>query len=132
MRALPTAVALLAGWLLAGPAAAADFTTDVRPVLAKHCVGCHGPEKQKGGLRLDSAAGLRAGGDSGPPVVPGDSAKSRLYQAITGANGVAAMPPKGERLAAAEVGRIKAWIDQGANFPAENGSAGPAVMHWAF
>src|SRR5437868_1437537 len=120
MRALPTAVALAACWLLAGPGAAADFTADVRPVLAKHCVGCHGPEKQKGGLRLDSAAGLRAGGDSGPPVVPGDGAKSRLYQAITGANDVPAMPPKGPRLAAAEVDRIRAWIDQGAKLPAED------------
>ena len=131
MRARPTAVALFACWLLAGPpAAAADFTTDVRPVLAKHCVGCHGPEKQKGGLRLDSAAGLRAGGDSGPPIVPGDSAKSRLYQAITGADDVPTMPPKGDRLSAADVGRIKAWIDQGAKLPADDGAA--KVTHWAF
>src|SRR5262249_6276495 len=125
------AVALLACWLPAGPVSAADFATEVKPVLAKHCASCHGPEKQRGGLRLDSAAGLRAGGDSGAPVVPGDSAEGRLYQATTGASDVPAMPPKGPRLAAAEVGRIKAWIDQGAKLPAED-AAGPKVNHWAF
>jgi hypothetical protein len=133
MRAHPTAAILVACWLLAGPVAAADFTTDVQPVLAKHCVSCHGPDKQKSGLRLDSPAGLRTGGDSGSPVVPGDSAKSRLYQAITGADGVPAMPPKGPRLTAEEVGRIKEWIDQGAKLPAGDGDpAGPKLTHWAF
>jgi hypothetical protein len=133
MRALPTAVALFACGLLAGPAAAADFSADVKPVLAKHCVSCHGPDKQRGGLRLDSAAGLRAGGDSGPPVAAGDSARSRLYQAITGANDVRLMPPRDKqpRLTVAEVATIKTWIDQGAKLPAED-AAGPKATHWAF
>jgi hypothetical protein len=115
------------------PQPAVDFARDVQPILARSCVGCHGPQKQRGGLRLDTAAGLRQGGDSGPPVVPGNSSKSRLYRAIAGTEGKV-MPPKGPRLAAAEVGRIKAWIDQGAKLPAEEkvGAVGPKVAHWSF
>ena len=44
----------------------ADFTRDVKPVLARHCVSCHGPDKQRGGLRLDTAAAARQGGNAGP------------------------------------------------------------------
>src|SRR5207248_912487 len=64
---------LLLAWLvLASPAAAqaVDFTRDVQPIL-KRCVSCHGPEKQRSGLRLDSAAGALRGGDSGPILVRG-------------------------------------------------------------
>jgi hypothetical protein len=139
MRNLLTVAALSASCLpLAGRAGASepavDYARDVQPVLARACAGCHGPQKQRAGLRLDTPAGLRAGGDSGPPVVPGDSAASRLYRAITGADGVAAMPPKGPRLAAAEVVRFKAWIDQGAKFPGEDAgaAAGPKAAHWSF
>jgi mono/diheme cytochrome c family protein len=138
MRDLLTASALAATCLL--PAAwvrasepAVDYARDVQPLLTRTCAGCHGPEKQRGGLRLDTAAGLREGGDSGPPVVPGDSSKSRLYHAITGTNDVKAMPPKGPGLSAAEVALVKAWIDQGAKFPAEEKAGpGPKVTHWSF
>jgi mono/diheme cytochrome c family protein len=135
---LPASALTAACLLLAGRVAAADsavdYARDVQPILTRVCAGCHGPEKQRGGLRLDTAESLRAGGDSGPPVVPGDSSKSRLYHAITGTNEVAVMPPKEPRLTAAEVGRIKAWIDQGAKFPADEkgGAAAPKVAHWSF
>jgi hypothetical protein len=110
-----------------------DFARDIRPILARSCVSCHGPEKQRGGLRLDTAAGLRAGGDSGPPVAPGDSARSRLYRAITGHKDAKVMPPQEPRLAAVDIARIKAWIDQGAKLPArEHVAEGPKVTHWAF
>jgi mono/diheme cytochrome c family protein len=138
MRNLLPAVTLTAVYfLLAGRGAPSgpdvDYARDIRPILARSCVSCHGPDKQRGGLRLDTPAGLRAGGDSGPPVVAGDSARSRLYRAITGAKDVNAMPPKEPRLASAEVDRIKAWIDQGAKFPAQEQVAeGPKVTHWAF
>jgi hypothetical protein len=130
---MPAAVGvLLAGrGVTSGPDV--DYTRDIRPILARSCASCHGPDRQRGGLRLDTAAGLRAGGDSGPPVVPGDSARSRLYRAITGAGDAKVMPPKEPRLAAADIARIKAWIDQGAKLPAqEHVAEGPKVKHWAF
>jgi hypothetical protein len=130
---LSAACLLLAGRVAASEPAV-DYAHDVQPILARACVSCHGPDKQRGGLRLDTGAGLREGGDSGPPVVPGDSSRSRLYQAITGMKDVVAMPPKGPRLTAAEIGRIKAWIDQGAVVPAKEKvlAAGPKVTHWSF
>ena len=74
---------------------AVDFARDVRPIFAKHCVSCHGPDKQRGGLRLDSASAARQGGNSGPAVVPGKSAESRMILALSGSKDVAKMPPKG-------------------------------------
>src|SRR5262245_482868 len=109
-----------------------DFARDIQPIFARSCVSCHGPAKQLNGLRLDSPAGLREGGSSGPAVSPGDSSKSRLYHAVTGSKDVPAMPPKGSRLSATEVGSIKAWIDQGAKFPEEKGTTGAKSGHWAF
>src|SRR5262249_50274202 len=53
-----------------------DFTRDVRPILARSCLGCHGVEKQRGGLRLDSAAEAHKGGNTGPVLKPGDATAS--------------------------------------------------------
>src|SRR5262245_2393890 len=72
-----------------------DFARDVQPLLAKYCVDCHGPKKQKAGLRLDSAAALLKGSDSGAVVVPGKAAGSLVVQALTGAKDVSEMPPEG-------------------------------------
>ena len=58
------------------------FEKHVRPVLAEHCYSCHGPKKQNAGLRLDTTAGLRAGGDSGPVIIPGQPEKSLLLRAV--------------------------------------------------
>ena len=59
-------------------AAAPDFNKDVRPILARHCLGCHGPEKQESGLRLDRRQSLLVGGDSGDPAIrPGTCSASR-------------------------------------------------------
>src|SRR5437762_14259468 len=77
-------------------ARAVDYVQDVKPIFAKHCTASHGAEKQKSGLRLDSVGLAKRGGDSGAAIEPGKSAESLLVQAISGAEGVAAMPPKGE------------------------------------
>ena len=58
------------------------FEKEIRPLLLDKCIGCHGPDKQKGGLRLDSRHGWMTGGDSGPAIVPGDPEKSRLFKAV--------------------------------------------------
>src|SRR5262245_21362913 len=76
-------------------AATEFFEAKVRPILAEHCQSCHGPDKQKNGLRLDSAAAVRKGGESGPAVTAGDPDKSRLIGAIR-YTGEPKMPPKGK------------------------------------
>src|SRR5205807_1932264 len=86
---------------LAGPPTPSDaefFEKRVRPVLAENCFACHGPQKQKGGLRLDSAQALRQGGDSGPVVVPGDQDKSLLLRAVRHAGDLKMPPPPKPRL----------------------------------
>jgi mono/diheme cytochrome c family protein len=92
------------------------FETRIRPVLAQNCLGCHGKDVQKSGLRLDSLAGMKAGGDSGPAIVPGDPTKSLLIQAVKQA-GDLKMPPNGTKLAANEVADLVTWIKMGAPWP---------------
>ncbi len=113
-----------------------DYGRDVRPILTKHCTSCHGAQKQRSGLRLDSVRATRAGGNSGPAVIPGKSGESRLIQAVSGGNDeIPAMPPKGPRLSAGEIARLRAWIDGGAAIPdsetAKQTERG-ASKHWAF
>jgi cytochrome c553 len=94
-----------------------DFARDVRPIFAKSCFGCHGPEKQRAELRLDSKEVALAGSDSGTVIVPGDSAGSRLIHLVAGLEPDKAMPAEGEPLTAEQVGILRAWIDQGAAWP---------------
>ena len=115
------------------------FETSIRPLLVEHCQACHGAEKPKGGLRLDSAAALRAGGESGAVVVAGDSAASLLMAAVR-YEGLE-MPPAG-RLPAEKVALLEEWIRRGAPWPGEGNEAAPVRrtatvtdedrQHWAF
>jgi len=97
-----------------------DFERDVKPIFAAHCYECHGAEKQKKKLRLDvKAVALRA-----PLIVPGDSAGSKLYESLVTTNAKKLMPPpdEAEALAPGQIATIKAWIDQGAAWPAPAGA----------
>lgn len=97
-----------------------DFVHDIRPLFERHCYSCHGAEKQKSGYRLDVRASAMKGGDVGErPILPGDSAHSPLIQYVAGVHPDITMPPKGEALTADQVGVLRAWIDQGARWPAE-------------
>jgi mono/diheme cytochrome c family protein len=127
-----TICALLPGLLTA--AEPVDYTAQVKPIFARHCVGCHGPQMQRSGLRLDSAAGVRDGGNSGPAITPGNSATSLLVKAVTGARGVTAMPQKGPRLSDADIAVLRAWIDAGAPAPKDEKIARTerTSTHWAF
>jgi len=103
---LPTGAAEL------GPGQAeAFFESRVRPLLAAKCQSCHGEKIAEAGLRLDSRPRLLLGGDSGPVVVPGDVAKSRLIAAVKHV-GDLTMPPDG-RLAADEVAALEQWVSAG-------------------
>src|SRR5262245_21600784 len=109
------------------------FESKVRPVLAGHCVECHGSTKASGGLRLDSREGIFKGGDSGPAVVPGDVEQSLLAIAIKhDENEFVQMPPK-VALSPQAVADLRAWIAGGAKWPAT--STAPILSnkpHWAF
>ena len=112
---------------------ATDFVTDVRPILQKHCIGCHGPQKQEGGLRLDQrAAALRGGENYNPAIVPKSSDTSPLFQFVSREDADLRMPPKGDRLSAAEVQTLKEWIDAGADWPDAVADLGERSTHWAF
>jgi hypothetical protein len=106
----------------------AFFETRIRPVLVEKCQACHSnnAKKPKGGLKVDSRAAIRAGGTSGPAVVPGNLDASLLYQAISAADGVEPMPPKA-KLPASVVADFRQWITMGAPDPREGTPAEAAV-----
>jgi mono/diheme cytochrome c family protein len=110
-----------------------DYVRDVKPLFAKHCGKCHGAEKQENGLRLDSAAGALAGGDTGPAVVPGKSAESLLILAVTGtSDDFSQMPPKGPRLSDSQIAMLARWIDAGAKATDERPAVTAKSDHWSF
>jgi mono/diheme cytochrome c family protein len=99
-------------------AANVDFGAQVYPIFEKSCISCHGPEKQKGHLRLDSKAAAFKGGEDGVVLISGNAAKSDLYRRIIlpeGSDDV--MPNKGDPLTKAQTDLIRDWINQGALWP---------------
>jgi len=123
MKAIPLALAgalLFPGLSLAAPPV--DYARDIKPVLAARCVACHGPLKQRSGLRLDTGSFVRKGGKSGPAVAPGNAADSLLIRRVTSADATERMPPEGEPLSSPQVGVVRAWIEQGAKAPAGEAS----------
>jgi hypothetical protein len=110
------------------PAAAKEGVTydkDIRPLFEASCNRCHGPEKPKGGLRLDSAAAVLKGGKEGKVVVPGQSAKSQLVISVARIDAESAMPPKPREVRGkkrTEGGTVQA---AGTNQPAGRAPKGP-------
>ncbi|WP_435017214.1 PSD1 and planctomycete cytochrome C domain-containing protein [Tundrisphaera sp. TA3] len=125
-----TLPALMALALVASPLATVDYPREIKPVLARRCVACHGALKQEGGLRVDTAALMLRGGESGPAIEPGQSDQSLLVEKLTGAGGLR-MPPEGEPLSAKELELVRGWIDQGAHAPEEKPQPDPRD-HWSF
>lgn len=107
-----------------------DFVADIQPLLVSRCLACHGPEKQEGGLRFDRRDAALQGGDSGRSIVPGNSAESLLVKLVAGLEPGRRMPAEGEPLSAEEIGVLRAWIDQGADWP--QGDLDPRRLHWAY
>ncbi|MCU1328755.1 MAG: Protein of unknown function (DUF1553)/Protein of unknown function (DUF1549)/Planctomycete [Bryobacterales bacterium] len=99
-----------------------DFQREIRPVLSDNCFQCHGPDAgtRMAGLRLDLKDGLLGSG----VIVAGKPAESKLYQRISATEDARRMPPAASHkaLTAAQIGRLKLWIEQGA----------PWVEHWAY
>jgi hypothetical protein len=92
------------------------FESQVRPTLVEHCFKCHGPDKHKANLRLDSRAAILAGGDSGPAVVPGNLEESLLITAISHGDEILKMPPSG-KLDAGRISALTDWVKMGAPWP---------------
>jgi mono/diheme cytochrome c family protein len=126
VHALSSAAALSVSGAVSARAEAVSYFDDIKPLLAVHCQKCHGPETQKSGMRLDVAATVFRGGESGKPaIVPAASDRSELMRRISSHDKDDQMPPKGPRLTDAEVARVKQWIDEGAKWPARDD-------YWAF
>ena len=128
-------LAITAGIFLGGSnAGAADaaanpeglklFEAKIRPILHEHCVGCHGPDKQKGKLRLDTREGLLKGGMDEDKVVkviePGDPAKSMIIEAINYKNEDIQMPPpkkkESRKLTDEQIKDMTEWVKLGAPY----------------
>lgn len=105
------------------PADRVDFATQVKPLLARRCFACHGPETGEGGLHLDSAEKALAELDSGArAIVPGDVEASELITRVASEDEFMRMPPEGKPLTSEEVDILKRWISEGAEWK----------KHWAF
>ncbi len=152
MRWIPAiVVVLLFAGGAAAPAAAVDnsapegielFEKKIRPLLVEKCQKCHGSERQKGGLRLDSRDAAFKGGETGPVIVAGHPEKSELVRAINYEADGFQMPPTG-KLDADSIAALTDWVKRGAPWPASGpatGATGPPsrfnfaerAKHWAF
>ena len=95
-----------------------DFAKQIQPILEQNCVKCHGPEKQKGKLRLDSKEAAMKGGKDGVVIVAGNADKSEVYKRITLPKGNDdVMPNEGDPLSKEQTDLIREWINQGADWP---------------
>ncbi|QDU92689.1 DUF1549 domain-containing protein [Lignipirellula cremea] len=94
------------------------FEEQVRPLLAQRCYKCHGPEKQKGDLRLDSRGAMLQGGESGPAIMPGQPDASLLLEAVKYES--FEMPPDGQ-LKENDIAALEQWIRLGAPWPGDQG-----------
>ena len=136
-------VVLLMGAVLSAGAPAVDqrptaekirfFENSIRPLLIEKCFRCHGEKKQWGGLRLDSRRALLRGGESGAAIVPGQPDSSLLINAVRQTDDDLRMP-KDDSLSARQVKELVRWVEMGAPFPMESGTAerNRDPNHWAF
>jgi len=114
-----------------------EYSVHIRPILKAKCYDCHGPDSSEAGLRLDFKQAAFDGGDSGPVIVPGKSAESKLVHLVAELEPGHRMPPEdaGQPLTAGEIGLLRAWIDAGANWPDGIDSVASVRResdHWAF
>lgn len=122
-----TVLALAAGL----PALSMDYEKEIKPLLKERCYTCHGALKQKAGLRLDTTAAMRKGGEDGD-ILSRDH--SLLLERVTTIDKHDRMPPEGEgsRLNTEQVAKLKAWIAAGAPSPANEQPEADPRAHWAY
>jgi hypothetical protein len=109
-----------------GTARRVDFTRDVRPILARHCYPCHGPDEnqRKAKLRLDLKDHAFAEYEGGRPFVAGSVEESEALRRVTSDDPTERMPPGGKdkRLLPEQIAALRTWVEQGASWQ----------THWAF
>ncbi len=119
------------------PEEAEFFEKQIRPVLVEQCYKCHGPEKQKGDLRLDSRAALLKGSDVGLVAVAGKPEESSLITSIRH-QGDSKMPEKADKLPAAQIAALTEWVKMGMPWPDNDKAATPGASsettqsHWSW
>src|SRR6478735_8202836 len=111
-----------------------DFAQDLQPLFAERCYDCHGEKKQESAFRADSREDILKGGDHGPSIVVGKGAESILVQVLADTHeDIAAMPKKKEKFTPEQIGLVRAWIDQGAEWAGGSGKKySYNTNHWAF
>ncbi len=98
------------------------FETRIRPVLAEHCFKCHGPEKQRGHLRLDSRAGIQTGGEIGSAVDDKNPEQSLILKAIRHDDPEFKMPPS-SKLKREQIDDLTRWVKMGIPWPGASETA---------
>jgi len=101
------------------------FEKEIRPLLSEHCQSCHGERKQEGNLKLTTRESMLKGGDSGVVVRPGNPDESVLIRAVEYL-GEQKMPPK-QKLADADIAKLRRWVMQGASWPESSSPAAPHI-----
>ena len=97
-----------------------DFVRDVQPIFRQHCYECHAAANEEGGLNLAIKARALEGGEHGTVLVRGNSQSSLLVHLVSGVEPERLMPPEdNESLSREQIGALRAWIDQGAEWPSE-------------
>ncbi|MCX6624316.1 MAG: hypothetical protein NTY38_25285, partial [Acidobacteria bacterium] len=99
-----------------------DFVRDVHPVLARHCLSCHGGDKRSGGLSLSTYEDVLRGGRSGGAIAPGNARTSLLVSRVNG-SGKPVMPLGAPPLTEEELAVIQRWIDEGARLTPTSAAA---------
>ena len=113
----------LIGFFFFGAKKEVDFSTEIKPILNKHCISCHGGVKKSGGFSLLFEEEAFAPTESGhPAIVPGSSSSSELIKRLTHSNPELRMPYQRAQLSKEEIELLKEWIDQGAKWG----------KHWAY
>ena len=110
-----------------------DFARDILPLFREACVECHGAEKQKGKLRMDTREALLKGGEDGKVIEPGNAEEGSLVRRIAlPEDDDDVMPPKGKapHLTPVQIERVKKWIAAGAKWP-EGAVIAPAASRGA-
>lgn len=106
------------------------FEKHIRPLLSQQCQSCHGPQKQKGGLRLDSVEAILKGGETGVIISKGDAARSLMFQVVSYEHETK-MPPRG-KLPVEQIEAIRKWIEMGAPMPASSNDSQASIQSTAF
>ncbi len=96
-----------------------DFYEQIWPVFEQHCIGCHGPDDQRGGLRLDEKEFAARGGDSRKPILGGTLETNEIYQRIASDDPTYRMPKNADGLDSETVARFRQWVLEGTPWPDE-------------